>query len=226
MQVGGTFCHNTIVRKATLNGAQVYAVFHIGDAAEPGIAKNCTAGACGHWPTPARVCSPPATRSVWLVFHSLPLSPAVSRCLPLSPLSLPVSPTSLWTVAGEDTEVPVGGGNIGYTALLYSTSVYGPWTSLNHSIIDGSSVPGRSIIRFARSSCLLLVCCFRFPSPEPELTFTLSSNNRNNNNSNSADVSSCLPALTGTRLYLAAILRPLPASHLPPPSPSGGGENR
>ncbi len=45
--MGGTFCHNTIIRQAVLDGSPVYALFHIGDASEPGIAKNCTAGISG-----------------------------------------------------------------------------------------------------------------------------------------------------------------------------------
>ncbi len=52
--------------------------------------------------------------------------------------------------ASPATGPRLGGGSIGYTALLYFKSIYGPWTNLNHSIVSGSTTPGAAGV-FAHS---------------------------------------------------------------------------
>ena len=57
-QVIGAWCHNAIVRQANDAHGTLYMLWHIGDGAEPGKARQCAAGAAGAAP-------PPRTTRAW-----------------------------------------------------------------------------------------------------------------------------------------------------------------
>jgi hypothetical protein len=85
--VYGAFCHNALVRRAA-DGT--YLLWHIGDGAEPGGVKPCT-----------------ATRA----------DNGVGAAL---------------SAAGG------AGGNIGFNTFSYAPSVWGPWTPMGVSVLNGS----------------------------------------------------------------------------------------